>query len=146
MFNVIAKIAAGAAIMAVSNYAGKAIGEKLAREPALVKAKKAKAARELADLLIDIDARGIETKLHKETFEYHQEARASGCENAATAMVVEVKDLPHVGFYQVTLIDEETCLFVDGRLKATFNTDDFRSVLKEAIVTHIFVVGYNMED
>ena len=97
MFNVILKIAAGAALVAASNYTGKAIGEKLAREPAFQKAKKAKAARELANLLIDVDARAFETDLHKQTWELHQEAKASGCEGLATAMVVEEKEKPHVG-------------------------------------------------
>lgn len=145
MFNVILKIAAGAALVAASNYTGKAIGEKLAREPAFQKARRSKAARELANLLIDIDARGVETKLHMETWDLHQAGKTAGCDGVATAMVVEEKEVPHVGFYQVKLIDEETCLFIDGRLKATYNTPDFRSVIKEAIVSHIFVVGYNME-
>ena len=144
MFNVIAKIAAGAALTAVAQYAAKASVEKLAKEPALVKAKSAKAARELANLLIDIDARGIETKLHKETWELHQEARASGCENAATAMAVETREKPHVGFYQVRLFRGKTILIVDNEEVATYHTSDFRRVIKDAIKDHIFVVGYNM--
>ena len=148
MFNVIAKIAAGAAVAAASNYAGKAIGEKIARDnkSEIDRAKAKKAARRLADLLIDIYNEGVKTELHEKTWNLHQEAKASGCVGLSTAMVVETReDKPHVGFYQVRLFGDQTTLIVDGCQVATYYTTDFRGVIKAAINNHIFVEGYNME-
>ena len=146
MFNVILKIAAGAALTAAANYAARATAEKLAKEPAITKARQAKAARELADILIDVYNMGIETNLHRETWNLHKESKASECVGSSTAMVVEVKEEPHVGFYQTRLFGNQTTLIIDNEEVAIFNTCDFKHVLKEAIKAHIFVEGYNMED
>ena len=148
MFNVIAKIAAGAALVAASNYAGKAVGEKIARDnkSQIDHAKARKAARRLADLLIDIYNEGVKTELHEKTWNLHQESKASGCVGSSTAMVVETREQPHVGFYQTRLFGCQTTLIIDNEEVAIFNTCDFKHVLKEAIKAHIFVEGYNMED
>jgi hypothetical protein len=147
MFNVIAKIAAGAVVVTASNYVGKAVGEKIARDnkSQIDHAKARKAARRLADLLIDIYNEGVKTELHEKTWNLHQEAKASECIGSSTAMVVETREQPHVGFYQTRLFGGQTILIVDGCEVATFNTTDFRGVIKAAIAAHIFVEGYNME-
>ncbi len=147
MFNVIVKIAAGAVVVAASEYAGRAIGEKIARDnkSQIDHAKARKAARRLADLLIDIYNEGVKTELHEKTWNLHQEAKASGCVGLSTAMVVESRDQPHIGFYQTRLFGDQTTLVVDGEEVAIFNTPDFRGVIKKAIADHIFVEGYNME-
>ena len=149
MFKAIAKIAAGAAVVAACNYTGRAVGEKIARDnkSEIDRAKAKKAARCLADLLIDVDAAGVETSLHMKTWDLHQEAKASGCIGLATALVVEERgEKPHAGFYQVRLFGDQTTLVVDGEEVAIFNTPDFRGVIKKAIADHIFIVGYNMEE
>ncbi len=147
MFNAIAKIAAGAVVVTASNYVGKAVGEKIARDnkSQIDHAKARKAARRLADLLIDIYNEGVKTELHEKTWNLHQEAKASGCVGLSTAMVVETREQPHVGFYQVRLFGDQTTLIVDGCQVATYYTTDFRGVIKAAVAAHIFVEGYNME-
>ena len=143
MFNVIVKIAAGAAVVAASEYAGRAIGEKIARDnkPEIDRVKAKKKARHLADLLIDVYDAGVKTELHEKTWRLHQEAKTTGCEGLATAMVVETREQPHVGFYQVRMFNNQTILVVDEQEVATFYTSDFRGVIKAAINNHIFVEG-----
>jgi hypothetical protein len=145
MFNVIVKIAAGAALAAASNYAGKAVAEKFYREngETLKKGKEKRKACELKNLLVDVYDAGIETEAHKKTLNFHKDGEKDSIQ-CATAMVVVVGEIPKISYYQTRIVSEETELFIDGRHMATFKSVDFVGILKEQISSHYFVEAYNI--
>lgn len=146
MFNVILKVAAGAALTAAANYVAKATAEKLAKEPALVKAKEVREARKMADAIIDANLLGVKMVCQEHHWEFHQKINGSGASDGSTAMVVRIGEEPKLVFLQTRVVGDKTQLWVGDSHIADFNTVNHNAVLSSQINNgYILIEGFNFK-